>query len=49
MLSAFLFLNSQEKKIVHRDIKDRNVIIWVENKQVKIIDFGMANEVESRS
>jgi serine/threonine protein kinase len=48
-MSAFLFLNSQEIKIVHRDIKDNNVIIWVENKQIKIIDFGLVNDVESRN
>jgi len=27
ILSAFLFLNSQVKKIVHRDLNDKNVII----------------------
>ncbi len=32
ILSAFLFLNSQKTKIVHRDIKDKNVIIWKANK-----------------
>ena len=48
-MSAFLFLNSQDVKIAHRDIKDKNVIIWVENNQIKIIDFGLANDVESRS
>ena len=48
-MSAFLFLNSQEIKIVHRDIKAENVIIWIENKQIKIIDFGLCNDVKSRS
>jgi len=26
ILSAFLFLNSQNTKIVHRDIKDKNIM-----------------------
>ena len=47
MLSAFLFLNSQGTKIVHRDIKDKNVIIWIENNQIKILDFGLAYDIDS--
>ena len=47
MLSAFLFLNSQETKIVHRDIKDKNVIIWIKNKWIKILDFGLAHIIDS--
>ena len=47
ILSAFLFLSSQDTKIVHRDIKDKNVIIWIENKQVKILDFGLAHDIDS--
>jgi serine/threonine protein kinase len=47
MLSAFLFLNSQKTKIVHRDIKDKNVIIWIGNKQIKILDFGLSHEIDS--
>ncbi len=47
ILSAFLFLNSQETKIVHSDIKDKNVIIWIENKQRGILDFGLAHDIDS--
>ena len=47
ILSAFLFLNSQETKIVHRDIKDKNVILWIANKQIKILDFGLARDIDS--
>jgi len=47
ILSAFLFLSSQDTKIVHRDIKDKNVIIWLANKQIKILDFGTAHDIDS--
>ena len=47
ILSAFLFLNSKNVKIVHRDIKDKNIIIWIKNKQIKILDFGLAKDIDS--
>ena len=49
IVSAFLFLNNQETKIVHRDIKDKNIIIWIEDKQIKILDFGLAYDIDSSS
>ena len=45
MLSAFLFLNNQSTKIFPRDIKDKNFIIWISNKHIKIKDFGLAYEI----
>ena len=47
ILSAFLFLSSQDTKIFHRDIKDKNVIIWLTNKQIKILDFSVAHDIDS--
>ena len=47
IVSGFLFLNGRDTKIVHRDIKDKNIIIWIENGQIKILDFGLANDIDS--
>lgn len=34
--------------IVHRDIKGSNVLIYPENKEIKVVDFGIAKRIKKR-
>ena len=44
ILSALVYLQSQENPVLHRDIKPQN-IIWIENKRFVLIDFNVASLV----
>ncbi len=44
ILSALVYMQSQESPVLHRDIKPQN-IIWIENKRFVLIDFNVASLV----
>ena len=37
---------SEENGVIHRDLKPANILVDMETDEIKIIDFGLASEVQ---
>ena len=39
-------IHCEEKGIIHRDLKPENILLDIRNDEIKLIDFGLASEVQ---
>lgn len=39
-------INSEEKGVLHRDLKPENMLLVFKTDEIKLIDFGLASEVQ---
>ena len=41
-------INCEENGVIHRDLKPENILVDLLNDEAKLIDFGLASEVQNK-